>query len=53
MKLINPRGKEVHFSTEKAKKILANPVKVLQGWKKKVVKKTTKKKVDGQSDNKK
>jgi topoisomerase IA-like protein len=65
MKLLNPKGKEVEIPDEKAKKILANPGKKKQGWKKIVVKKPTKKPTatkkvvnkttakNGQSNNKK
>ncbi len=54
MILINPRGKEVEFSDEKAKRFLSIPAKIKQGWKKKVAKrKVAKRKVNGQSNNKK
>lgn len=33
MKLINPRGKEVEVDDKRGKRILANKVKVKQGWK--------------------
>ena len=53
MILINPRGKEVEKDDKKAKKILKNPLKIKQGWKKKVVKPKAKNKANGQSNNKK
>lgn len=38
MILINPRGKEVEMEDKKAKKFLSVPLKLKQGWKKKVIK---------------
>lgn len=34
MKLINPRGEKVEMEDNQAKKILAHPGKLKQGWKK-------------------